>query len=96
MYRVLDLPHSIRPLVYDFGQLKKGAEDVYIEQIVRDYVNKHRSLKSESVAVIPVITGVLTTSQSYMREKKVLSFTNTIFCRQVLQYIVIFRTSAVL
>ena len=39
VYRVLDLPPSMRPLVYDFGQLKKGTEDEYIEHIVRDHVS---------------------------------------------------------
>ena len=39
VYRVLDLPPSMRPLVYDFGQLKKGAEDEYIERIVHDHVS---------------------------------------------------------
>ena len=39
VYRVLDLPPSMRPLVYDFGQLKKGTEDEYIEHIVGDHVS---------------------------------------------------------
>ena len=38
MYRVFDLPPSMRPLVYDFGQLKKDTEDEYIQQIVFDHV----------------------------------------------------------
>ena len=38
VYRVLDLPPSMRPLVYDFGQLKKATEDDYIEHIVHDHV----------------------------------------------------------
>ena len=40
MYRVLDLPPSMRPLVYDFGQLNREAESKYIEHIVRDHVKK--------------------------------------------------------
>ena len=39
VYRVLDLPPSMRPLVYDFGQLKKDTEDDYIEHIVHDHVS---------------------------------------------------------
>ena len=39
VHRVLDLPPSMRPLVYDFGQLKKGTEDEYIEHIVGDHVS---------------------------------------------------------
>ena len=45
VYRVLDLPPSMRPLVYDFGQLKKGTEEDYIKQIVHDHVREvHLSL----------------------------------------------------
>ena len=39
VYRVLDLPPSMRPLVYDFGQLQQRTEDDYIKQIVHDHVN---------------------------------------------------------
>lgn len=38
VYRVLDLPPSMRPLVYDFGQLNDDAEKDYIRQIVQDHV----------------------------------------------------------
>ena len=38
VYRVLDLPRSMRPLVYDFGQLNKDTERDYIGQIVEDHV----------------------------------------------------------
>ena len=38
VYRVLDLPSSMRPLVYDFGQLQKKTEDSYIDRIVSDHV----------------------------------------------------------
>lgn len=38
VYRVLDLPPSLRPLVYDFGQLNVNAEESYIEQIVLNHV----------------------------------------------------------
>ncbi len=38
VYRVLDLPPSMRPLVYDFGQLNTGTEQDYIFQIVKDHV----------------------------------------------------------
>ena len=61
----------MRPLVYDFGQFKKGTEDDYIGQIVHDHVKKHSGLRSENAAIVTVITGVLIASQAYMREKKV-------------------------
>ena len=38
VYRVLDLPPSMRPLVYDFGQLNRDVECSYIERIVNDHV----------------------------------------------------------
>ena len=40
VYRVLDLPPSMRPLVYDFGQLQQRTEDDYIKQIVHDHVRE--------------------------------------------------------
>lgn len=40
VYRVLDLPPSMRPLVYDFGQLKTDSESHYIMQIVQDHVSQ--------------------------------------------------------
>jgi len=46
VYRVLDLPASMRPLVYDYGKLSVEAEKSYIEQVVSDHVRsrKHFSL----------------------------------------------------
>lgn len=43
VYRVLDLPPSMRPLVYDFGQLNVEAEKDYIKQIINDHVIKFHS-----------------------------------------------------
>ena len=38
VYRVLELPPSMRPLVYDFGQLNKKNENEYVAQIVKNHV----------------------------------------------------------
>ena len=38
MYRVLDLPLSMQPLLYDFGQVTGKTEDKYIYQIVTNHV----------------------------------------------------------
>ena len=38
VYRVLDLPPSMRPLVCDFGQLTTQTEESYTHQIVLDHV----------------------------------------------------------
>ena len=41
VYRVLDLPPSMRPLVYDFGQLSDQTEKEYTLQIVKNHVRKY-------------------------------------------------------
>ena len=41
MYRVIDLPPSMRPLVYDFGQLNTDTERDYTLQIVKDHVRNN-------------------------------------------------------
>ena len=41
VYRVLDLPPSMRPLVYDFGQLNPAAEEDYIHRIVHNHVRNN-------------------------------------------------------
>ena len=43
VYRVLDLPPSMRPLVYDFGQLTTRTEEDYTKQIVSDHVREQYS-----------------------------------------------------
>ena len=40
VYRVIDLPPSMRPLVYDFGQLNTDTERDYTRQIVHDHVSE--------------------------------------------------------
>lgn len=40
VYRVLDLPPSMRPLVYDFGTLEPSTEQYYTGQIVKYHVRK--------------------------------------------------------
>ena len=39
VYRVIDLPPSMRPLVYDFGQLNTDTARDYTTQIVRGHVS---------------------------------------------------------
>ena len=38
VYRVLDLPLSMRPLLYHFDQITGTTEDDYIHQIVTNHV----------------------------------------------------------
>ena len=39
VYRVHSLPESMRPLVWDFGQLKPEIEKLYTSQIVNRFVS---------------------------------------------------------
>ena len=39
VYRVLDLPSSMKALVYDFGRLSVATEREYIHQIVKNRVS---------------------------------------------------------
>lgn len=41
VYRVQPLPQSMLPLVWDFGQLNAGVEELYIRQMVLRYVRNH-------------------------------------------------------
>ena len=45
VYRVLALPPSMQPLVYDFGQLTDNTEKDYTIQIVTDRVSNLNSNK---------------------------------------------------
>ena len=38
VYRVHPLPESMRPLVWDFGQLTERVEELYTMQIVRRFM----------------------------------------------------------
>ena len=40
VYRVLDLPASMRPLVYDYGGLNADTEGTYIGRIVENHVSE--------------------------------------------------------
>ena len=39
VYRVLDLPASMKPLVYDYGSLSTATEQTYIRRIVDNHVS---------------------------------------------------------
>ncbi|XP_048587615.1 E3 ubiquitin-protein ligase rnf213-alpha isoform X3 [Nematostella vectensis] len=62
VYRVHALPASMRPLVWDFGQLKPEIEEMYIRQIVKRYIGSH--------PLVDAISKVLAASQQYMRDQK--------------------------
>ncbi|KAI6652351.1 E3 ubiquitin-protein ligase [Oopsacas minuta] len=68
VYRVMDLPASLGPLVWDFGQLSRKIEKTYTMEIIM----KH--LKSSSIEfpydVVKMICEVLAGAQNYMRKRK--------------------------
>ena len=70
VYRVLDLPPSMRPLVYDFGQLNNSTEKDYTTQIVRGRCSDIENVRGRS-DIIEAVSHVLAWSQAYMRDRKV-------------------------
>eukprot|EP00731_Ephydatia_muelleri_P002838 Em0001g2838a len=66
VYRVLELPPSMRSLVYDFGQLDTHTEAEYVIQIV-----KNRLSNDFDPSTITAISHVLSWSQQYMKDQKV-------------------------
>ncbi|XP_078381354.1 E3 ubiquitin-protein ligase rnf213-alpha-like isoform X3 [Oculina patagonica] len=68
VYRVHSLPESMRPLVWDFGQLKPEIEEMYTRQIVSRFVLQEKKIPGEA-PLVKALTAVLTASQRYMREQ---------------------------
>ena len=68
VYRVLELPPSMRPLVYDFGQLTNTTEQDYTGQIVINHCSETLPQK-----VITAMSRVLAWCQKFMRKRKVSS-----------------------
>ena len=66
VYRVFDLPSSMKPVVYDFGKLDDDTEKDYTRQMVWDRCKEMQSISdSEKDAIVNVIKE----SQSYMRKR---------------------------
>ncbi|KAJ7339377.1 hypothetical protein OS493_005771 [Desmophyllum pertusum] len=68
VYRVHALPGSMRPLIWDFGQLKPDVERMYTIQIVRRYILHERQLPGDS-STVQGVAKVLAASQKYMRDQ---------------------------
>ena len=66
VYRVLELPPSMHPLVYDFHQLTSHTEQDYTGQIVLNHCSQTHTAQE-----IKAVTRVLAWCQDYMRERKV-------------------------
>jgi len=63
VYRVKELPASFFPLIWDFGQLSKEAEEQYIKQIIRRYRLNHDNIED-------CLPPVLSACQEFMRSKR--------------------------
>ena len=69
VYRVMELPASLRPLVWDFGQLSNNIEKTYIVEIVAKHLRASHIPIEPQDGFINVISGVLTVAQNYMKEQ---------------------------
>ena len=92
VYRVIPLPPSMQPLVWDFGQLNNNTEEIYIKQMVlkmQNDINNDGNLHQLCPETMNIITKCLSTSQKYMREERdVCSFVSL---RDVERTIVTFK-----
>ena len=70
VYRVMELPASLRPLVWDFGQLSNSIEKTYTREIVSRHLRDRNSPIKARDDIIDVISDVLAGAQNYMRERK--------------------------
>ena len=70
VYRVMELPASLRPLVWDFGQLSNTIERTYTREIVDKHLKDRNSPIAAGHDVVDAITEVLASAQNYMRTRK--------------------------
>ncbi|XP_053396012.1 E3 ubiquitin-protein ligase rnf213-alpha-like [Mercenaria mercenaria] len=68
VYRVQPLPLSLLPLVWDFGQLNIKVENLYIQQMVKRYIDAAHLPNIKGLK--EVTSEILTKSQQYMRQQK--------------------------
>ncbi|XP_077967570.1 E3 ubiquitin-protein ligase rnf213-alpha-like isoform X2 [Styela clava] len=66
VYRVVALPPSMQPFVWDFGQLNDHAEKIYIEQMTKKLATDLK-LNEKTISIINL---VLSQSQRFMRTRK--------------------------
>ena len=88
VYRVHDLPTSMKTLVYDFGELGDDAEKKYIYEIVKKHVSSNHLLHAISYyynimqvqrrSLCEVIANILNLSQKFIKKTTVSVFSRTI------------------
>ena len=62
VYRVKEIPASLFPMIWDFGQLADDTEKKYARQMVKKALTGEDSVKE-----IPMVVDILNHSQRYMR-----------------------------
>ena len=70
VYRVIELPASMRPLVWDFGRLSNDIEKTYTREIVAKHLRDKNSPIEANDDVVDAISEVLAGAQNYMRERR--------------------------
>ena len=73
VYRVVELPPSMQPLIWDFGQLSNDTEIAYIKQMVlklKKNINSHSQLENLKPEMVEVITNCLHHSHVYIKKKR--------------------------
>lgn len=68
VYRVYELPDSLKSLVWDFGQLNPDIEKLYIRQIVDRYIGKPGAIPFV-VGLSKVISEILSAAQLFMKSR---------------------------
>ena len=68
VYRVIPLPRSLLPLVWDFGELSSEAENLYIVEIIHVHINTDCYKEFDNYC--DAIATVLSSVQKYMREMR--------------------------
>ena len=68
VYRVIPLPRSLLPLVWDFGELSSETEYCYIVEILHVHINTqiYERFRKYCVAIAKALSSV----QNYMRERR--------------------------
>lgn len=79
VYRVHDLPPSMRPLVYDFGQLQHQREADYTHRIVHNYVRWGCRLLIGQHKLI-YLNFILNSAESKASESETFSRSSVKYC----------------
>ena len=68
VYRVIPLPRSLLPLIWDFGELSSETEYCYIVEIIHVHINTQ--IYERFIKYCDAIAKALSSVQNYMRERR--------------------------